>query len=88
MAGYVVARPAKIAKMPESLSFGIAATLPVVGITAASLFDKVNIGPCTCVLINSATGDIGGGETVVKPALRSGRRAAGCGQSGGWLQSP
>jgi NADPH:quinone reductase-like Zn-dependent oxidoreductase len=59
LADYVVAKVAQIAKKPAGVSFEVAATIPVVGTTAASLFARAAIGPGTEVLINGATGGIG-----------------------------
>jgi NADPH:quinone reductase-like Zn-dependent oxidoreductase len=59
LAEFVVAAPGKIAKKPSGVSFEAASTIAAVGTTAASLFDRVSIGPGTEVLINGATGGIG-----------------------------
>lgn len=59
LAEFVVAEEGKIAKKPAGVSFAVAATIPAVGTTAASLFDKVAIGQGTAVLVNGATGGIG-----------------------------
>ena len=59
LAELATAKVASIAKKPPSVSFEEASTIPAVGTTAASLFDKVKIGAGTEVLVNGATGGIG-----------------------------
>ncbi len=59
MAEFVVTDESRIAKKPANVSFETASTIPVVGTTAASLFDRVKIGPGTEFLVNGATGGIG-----------------------------
>ena len=59
LAELVVAKVGEIAKKPAGVSFEVAATIPVVGTTAASLFGRAAIGPGDEVLINGATGGIG-----------------------------
>ena len=59
LAEFAIAKVRSIAKKPAPVSFEVAATIPVVGSTAASLFTRAAIGPGTTVLINGATGGIG-----------------------------
>lgn len=85
LAEFVVAKVDQIAKKPAGVSFEVAATIPVVGTTAASLFTRAAIGPGTEVLINGATGGIGTfatqmavrrGATVTAVASESGAALA------------
>lgn len=55
----MVAKEGQIARKPLGVSFEVASAIPVVGTTAASLFDRAVIGQGTEVLINGATGGIG-----------------------------
>lgn len=59
IADFVVAKEGQVAKKPPGVSFAAASTIPVVGATAASLFEKAAIGEGTTVLVNGATGGIG-----------------------------
>lgn len=59
IAEFVVAKEAQIAKKPYCVSFEVASTIPAVGTTASSIFDRATIGKGTEVLINGATGGIG-----------------------------
>jgi NADPH:quinone reductase-like Zn-dependent oxidoreductase len=59
IAEFAIAKLASISKKPRNVSFEAAATIPAVGSTAASLFEKVHIGEGTEVLVNGATGGIG-----------------------------
>lgn len=72
LAEFVVAKVTQIAKKPASVSFAVAAAIPVVGATAASLFTRAAIGPGTEVLINGVTGGIGTFATQM--AVRRGAR--------------
>ena len=48
-----------IARLPRGLDFAVASVLPITGVTAASVLDKVKFGPGMRVLINGAAGGIG-----------------------------
>ena len=61
IAEYTVAKASKIWKKPSSISFEQASTIPIVGVTGLSVFEKLatNITKETEILINGATGGIG-----------------------------
>lgn len=59
IAEYCIAKADQMAKKPAALPFDVASTIPCVGSTGASLFDKVRIGSGTELLVNGAAGGIG-----------------------------
>lgn len=59
LAEFVKAPSGLFARMPDNLSFGQAAALPLVGITAYQAVEKVTIQPGQKILVYGGTGGVG-----------------------------
>ena len=70
-----VPQDATVAKMPSTMTFEEAATLPFGGLTAWSFLDRVTLLPGTTVLVNGASGAVG--TAMVQLAAHAGAHVTG-----------